>query len=71
MAYASGENPKVGDIVKHGSRGAGTVFELDLQTNKAAKEQSVEKEKIKVRFDDGTSTTDFAREFKLMKRASE
>jgi hypothetical protein len=71
MPYAGGENPKVGDIVKHPSRGTGTVFELDLQANKAAKEQSVESEKIKVKFDDGTSTTDFAREFKLIKRASE
>jgi hypothetical protein len=71
MPYAGGENPKVGDIVKHPSRGTGTVFELDLQANDAAKQRSVENEKIKVKFDDGTSATDFAREFKLVKRASE
>jgi len=39
MPYAGGDNPKVGDIVKHPSRGAGTVFELDLQVDKAAKQQ--------------------------------
>jgi hypothetical protein len=71
MPYAGGENPKVGDIVKHPSRGTGTVFELDLQADDAAKERSVENEKIKVKFDDGTSGTHFAREFKLVKRASE
>jgi hypothetical protein len=71
MPYAGGENPKAGDTVKHPSRGAGTVFELDLQTDKAAKQQNVENEKIKVKFDDGTSTTDLASEFRLVKRASE
>ena len=71
MPYAGGENPKVGDIVKHPSRGVGTVFELDLQADKAAKGQDVENEKIKVKFDDGTSTTALAREFRLVKRASE
>lgn len=71
MPYAGGENPKVGDIVKHPSRGAGAVFELDLQADKAAKQQDPENEKIKVRFDDGTSTIGLASEFKLVKRASE
>jgi hypothetical protein len=71
MPYAGGENPKVGDIVKHPSLSVGTVFELDLQADKAAKEQDVENEKIKVKFDDGTSTTALAREFRLVKRASE
>jgi hypothetical protein len=71
MPYAGGENPKVGDIVKHPSRDTGTVFELDLQADRAAKEQGVENEKIKVKFDDGTSTTALAREFTLVKRASE
>ena len=42
MPYAGGENPKVGDIVKHPSRGTGTVFELDLQADDAAKQRSVE-----------------------------
>jgi hypothetical protein len=71
MPYAGGENPKVGDIVKHPSRGMGTVFELDLQADKAAKQQDAENEKIKARFDDGTSSVDLASEFRLVKRASE
>ena len=71
MPYAGGENPKVGDIVKHPSRGTGTVFELDLQADKAAKQQDAENEKIKVKFDDGTSAIDLASEFTLVKRASE
>jgi hypothetical protein len=71
MPYAGGENPKAGDTVKHLSRGSGTVFELDLQADKGAKQQDVENEKIKVKFDDGTSTTGLASEFRLVKRASE
>jgi hypothetical protein len=71
MPYAGGENPKVGDIVKHPSRGMGTVFELDLQADKAAKQQDAENEKIKARSDDGTSSVDLASEFRLVKRASE
>jgi hypothetical protein len=71
MPYAGGENPKVGDIVKHPSRGTGTVFKLDLQADKAAKRQDAQNEKIKVKFDDGTSAIDLASEFKLVKRASE
>ena len=71
MPYAGGENPKVGDILKHPSRGTATVFELDLQADKAAKQQDATNEKIKVKFDDGTSTVHLAREFKLVKRASE
>ena len=47
MPYACGENPKVGDIVKHPSRGAGTVFELDLQVDKAAKQQAASRGKRK------------------------
>ena len=61
----------MGDTVKHPSRGAGTIFELDLQADRAAKQQDVETKKIKVKFDDGTSTTALAREFTLVKRASE
>jgi hypothetical protein len=71
MPYAGGDNPKVGDIVKHPARGAGTVFELDLQVDKTAKQQTAATEKIKVKFDDGTSTTDLASEFTLVKRPSE
>jgi hypothetical protein len=71
MPYAGGENPKVGDTVKHPSRGAGTVFELDLRADKTAKEQGLESEKIKVKFDDGSSAMDLAKEFTLVKRASE
>jgi hypothetical protein len=71
MPYAGGDNPKVGDIVKHPSRGAGTVFELDLQVDRAAKQQEPATEEIKVKFDDGTSTTDLASEFTLVKRPSE
>jgi hypothetical protein len=71
MPYVGGENPKVGDTVKHPFKGTGTVFELDLQTDKSAKQQDAENEKIKVKFDDGTSGRDLAREFKLIKRASE
>jgi hypothetical protein len=48
MPYAGGENPKVGDTVKHHSGSVGTVFELDLQP-----EETAEEEKIKVKFDDG------------------
>jgi hypothetical protein len=66
MPYAGGENPKVGDTVKHHSGSVGTVFELDLQP-----EKTVEEEKIKVKFDGGTSVTDLASEFTLVKRASE
>ena len=51
MPYAGGENPKVGDTVKHRSGEVGTVFELDLQADKTAKYDSLEDEKIKVKFD--------------------
>jgi len=71
MPYAGGQNPKVGDTVKHPLRGTGTVFELDLQANKAAKQQDAQSEKIKVKLDDGSSTNDLASEFTLVKRASE
>jgi hypothetical protein len=30
MPYGGGENPKVGDTVKHRSGEVGTVFELDF-----------------------------------------
>ena len=66
MPYAGGENPKVGDTVKHQSGSVGTVFELDLQPEKTAEE-----EKIKMKFDDGASITDLASKFTLVKRASE
>ena len=66
MPYAGGENPKVGDTVKHYSGSVGTVFELDLQP-----EETAEEEKIKVKFDDGRSVTDLASKFALLKRASE
>ena len=66
MPYAGGENPKVGDTVKHHSGSVGTVFELDLQP-----EETAEEEKIKVKFDDGRSVTDLASKFTLLKRASE
>jgi len=71
MPYAGGENPKAGDTVKHRSGEVGTVFELDLQADKTAKYDSLEDEKIKVKFDNGTSTTALASEFRLVKRASE
>ena len=71
MPYAGGENPKAGDTVKHRSGEVGTVFELDLQSDKTAKYESVEDEKIKVKFDNGTSTTALASEFRLVKRPSE
>jgi hypothetical protein len=71
MPYAGGENPKMSDTVKHPSRGAGTVFELDLQADKTAKEQGLESEEMKVKFDDGSSTVDLAKEFRLVKRTSE
>ena len=71
MPYAGGENPKAGDTVEHRSGEVGTVFELDLQAGKTAKYESVEDEKIKVKFDNGTSTTALASEFRLVKRPSE
>lgn len=71
MPYAGGQNPKVGDTVKHPSRGTGTVFELDLQADRAANQQGAESEKIKVKLDDGSSSTGLASEFTLVKRASE
>ena len=71
MPYAGGENPKAGDTVKHTSGEVGTVFELDLQADKTAKNDSPEDEKIKVKFDSGVSTTALAREFRLVKRPSE
>jgi hypothetical protein len=43
MPYGGGENPKVGDTVKHRSGEVGTVFELDLRADK--------NEKIRVKFD--------------------
>ena len=66
MPYSRGENPKVGDTVKHRSGQVGTVFELDEQPEKSAKD-----EKIKVKFDDGNSMVGLAREFSLVKEASE
>ena len=66
MPYSGGENPKVGDTVKHRSGQIGTVFELDEQREKSAKD-----EKIKVKFDDGNSMVGLAREFSLVKEASE
>lgn len=66
MPYTGGENPKVGDTVKHRSGQVGTVLELDSQAHKSA-----EDEKIKVKFDDGNSTVALAKEFKLVKEASE
>ncbi len=71
MACAGGENPKVGDTVKHRAEQVGTVFELDLQADKTAKYDSLEDEKIKVKFDNGTSITALASEFRLVKRPSE
>jgi len=50
MPYTGGENPKVGDTVKHRSEQVGTVFELDLPADKTAKYDSLEDEKIKVKF---------------------
>jgi hypothetical protein len=47
MPYGGGENPKVGDTVKHRSGEVGTVFELDLRADK--------NEKIKVKFDVASS----------------
>jgi hypothetical protein len=71
MPCAGGENPKVGDTGKHRSEQVGTVFEFDLQADKTAKYDSLEDEKIKVKFDNGTSTTALASEFRLVKRPSE
>lgn len=71
MPYAGGENPKAGDTVKYQTGQVGTVFELDLQADKTAKYDSAADEKVKVKFDDGTSTTALASEFRLVKRASE
>lgn len=71
MPYANGENPKAGDTVKHHTGQVGTVFELDLQVDKTAKYDSAADEKIKVKFDNGTSATALASEFRLVKRASE
>jgi len=42
-----------------------------LQADKTAKYDSLEDEKIKVKFDNGTSTTALASEFRLVKRPSE
>ena len=50
MRYASGEIPKAGDNVKHLSGKVSTVFELDLQANKASSNENVEDEKIKMKF---------------------
>jgi len=69
MPYAGGENPKAGNTVKRRSGEVGTVFELDLQADRTAKYDNLEDEKIKVKFDNGTSTT--ALEFRLVKRPSE
>ena len=66
MPYASGDNPKAGDVVKDQSGRTGTVFELDLRTNENANE-----EKIRVKFDDGQSAVDLAAKFELVKRVSE
>ena len=71
MPCAGGENPKVRDTAKHRSEQVGTVFELDLRADKTAKYDSLEDEKIKVKFDNGTSTTALASEFRLVKRPSE
>jgi hypothetical protein len=69
MPYAGGENPKASNTVKRRSGEVGTAFELDLQADKTAKYDNLEDEKIKVKFDNGTSTT--ALEFRLVKRPSE
>lgn len=66
MPYASGENPKAGDIVKNGSGQVGTVFQLDLR-----RDEKAEEEKIQVKFDDGESTVELANKFDLVKRVSE
>jgi hypothetical protein len=66
MPYAGGENPRVGDTVKHSSGQVGAVFELDNQAEKPAKD-----EKIKVKFGDGNSVVALASEFTLVKEASE
>lgn len=71
MPYAGGEIPKVGDTVRHKSGKVGTVFELDLQTDHTPKNGKIADERIKVKFDDGTSATTLASEFKLVKRPSE
>jgi hypothetical protein len=71
MPYSGRENPKAGDTVRHPSRGIGTVFELDLQADKSAKQEDVKNEKVRVKFDDGTSETVLARELSLVQRASE
>ena len=66
MPYASGDNPKAGDVVKEESGRTGTVFELDLRTDETANE-----EKIRVKFDDGASAVALASKFELVKRVSE
>lgn len=71
MPYAGGENPKAGNTVKRRSGEVGTVFELDLQADKTAKYDNLDDEKIKVKFDNGTSTTALASKFRLEKRPSE
>jgi hypothetical protein len=67
MPYASGESPTAGDTVKRQSGKVGTVFELDLQANQTA--TNVEDKKVK--FDEGTSEVDSARECDFVRRASE
>jgi hypothetical protein len=71
VPYAGSENPKAGDTAKHCTGQVGTVFELDLQADKTAKYDSLEDEKIKVKFDDRISTIALASEFRFVKRASE
>jgi hypothetical protein len=66
MPYASGDNPKAGDVVKEESGRMGTVFELDSRTDETANE-----EKIRVKFDDGASAVALASKFELVKRVSE
>lgn len=71
MPYAGGENPKASDTVKHRTGQVGTGCELNQQADKTARYDSLQNEKIKVKFDDGTSTIAPASEFRLVKRASE
>jgi hypothetical protein len=66
MPYSGGENPKVGDTVKHRSGEVGTVFELDEQPEKSTKD-----EKIKVKSEDGSSVVARASEFTLVQEPSE
>jgi hypothetical protein len=66
MPYSGGENPKVGDTVKHRSGQVGTVLELDEQPEKSAKD-----EKIKVKSEDGSSVVARASEFTLVQEPSE